>query len=296
MSKQTDEIFHSLNNMAITFDELGFEPTTANDKNYEHFNEWFSFEIYKIELNTNEQENQIKQLKQQLTKKSQQIKKSKQTIKEKNSFGLALFATLYELLEETDPENVSSRISFCTRQKKSLYDDTYKTIRNLQHRLEEKDKEIKSLIVDYEKRISQEQELMSNMEHRLAEKQNTIDEINKEFVQSVKDLKTLCAEKDKEIESLHETISNKVTSAYGADLMAKSIQFFLEKENHELKQNQTQLAIHELEKVKNKCNGMYELWLDSNYKENMYNNEDIAGVFEDISVFTNDLIKKLKGE
>ena len=145
MSKEKDNIIQALDNIAITFDELGFEPTTVNDKNYEHFNEWFSFEIYKIELNTNEQENQIKQLKQQLTKKSQQIKKSKQTIKEKNSFGLALFATLYELLEEIDPENVSSRISFCTRQKKSLYDDTYKTIRNLQHRLEEKDKEIESL-------------------------------------------------------------------------------------------------------------------------------------------------------
>lgn len=68
-------------------------------------------------------------------------------------------------------------------------------------------------------------------------------------------------------------------------------------QNYEIANNNPkQLAITELEKVKNKCNGMYELWLDSNYKENMYNNEDIAGVFEDISVFTNDLIKKLKGE
>ena len=64
------------------------------------------------------------------------------------------------------------------------------SIRNEQtyvRELAEKDKEIKSLIVDYEKRISQEQELMSNMEHRLTEKQNTIDEINKEFVQAVHD-------------------------------------------------------------------------------------------------------------
>ena len=75
-------------------------------------------------------------------------------------------------------------------------------IDQLKQQLEEKDKEINSLIVDYEKRISQEQELMSNMEHRLAEKQNEIDEINKEFVQAVHDWKALCAEKDKEISKL----------------------------------------------------------------------------------------------
>lgn len=157
------------------------------------------------------------------------------------------------------------------------------TITNLKQQLEEKDKEIKSLIADYEKRISQEQELMSNMEHRLAEKQNTIDEINKEFVQAVHDWKALCAEKDKEIEDWKQktqTFLNRVSE-----------------QNYEIANNNpTQFAIQELEKVKNKCNGMYELWLDSNYKENMYNNEDIAGVFEDISVFTNDLVKKLKGE
>lgn len=73
-----------------------------------------------------------------------------------------------------------------------------------------------------------------------------------EALDQIDQLKRQLAEKDKEIESLHETISNKVTSAYGADLMAKSIQFFLEKENHELKQHQTQLAISELEKVKEK--------------------------------------------
>lgn len=135
MSKEKDNIIQALNNIAITFDELGFEPTTANDKNYEHFNEWFLSEIEITKSNAIKQDQQIDQLKQQLA---------------------------------------------------------------------EKDKEINSLIVDYEKRISQEQELMSNMEHRLVEKQNEIDEINKEFVQAVHDWKALCAEKDKEIEDLKE--------------------------------------------------------------------------------------------
>lgn len=77
-------------------------------------------------------------------------------------------------------------------------------VHELKQQLAEKDKEINSLIVDYEKRISQEQKLMSNMEHLLTEKQNAIDEINKEFVQAVYDWKALCAEKDKEIEDLKE--------------------------------------------------------------------------------------------
>ena len=135
-------------------------------------------------------------------------------------------------------------------------------------------------------------ETIANLRHRLAEKQNAIDEINKEFVQAVHDWKALCAEKDKEIERLKNLfeLNNEVVINQGKEIFDLRVQVLQQK------QNQTQLAIQELEKVKNKCNGMYELWLDSNYKENMYNNEDIAGVFEDISVFTNDLIKKLKGE
>ena len=124
---------------------------------------------------------------------------------------------------------------------------------------------------------------ITQLKQQLAEKQKTIDEINKEFVQAIHDWKTLCAEKDKEIEDWKQktqTFLNRVNE-----------------QNYEIANNNPkQLAIQELEKVKNKCNGMYELWLYSNHKENMYNNEDIAGVFEDISVFTNDLIKKLKGE
>ena len=123
---------------------------------------------------------------------------------------------------------------------------------------------------------------VEELKQQLAEKQKTIDEINKEFVQAIHDWKALCAEKDKEIEMLNTTKNNAIECA---DLFKVALSV-----------RQKQLAIQELEKVKNKCNGMYELWLYSNHKENMYNNEDIAGVFEDISVFTNDLIKKLKGE
>lgn len=97
-----------------------------------------------------------------------------------------------------------------------------------------------------------------------------------------KQLKQKLKEKDKEIEMLNIIKNNAIECAY----LFKVI----------LSVRQKQLAIQELEKVKSKCDGMYDLWLNSKYKENMYDNEDIAGVFEDISVFTNDLIKELKGE
>lgn len=94
-------------------------------------------------------------------------------------------------------------------------------IDQLKQQLAEKDKEIKSLIVDYEKRISQEQELMSNMEHRLAEKQNMIDEINKEFVKAVHDWKALLKAKDKFIEqkllNIYKLLKTKVLNFSGVE-------------------------------------------------------------------------------
>ena len=133
--------------------------------------------------------------------------------------------------------------SFTEEDVNGLIEDRDKTIKFLQTELAEKDKEIKSLIVDYEKRISQEQELMSNMEHLLTEKQNAIDEINKEFVQAIHDWKALCAEKDLEIESLKQQLEE--TNA-GYDFTYEQSSEAIK----ELKQNQTHLAIQELEKVR----------------------------------------------
>ena len=153
--------------------------------------------------------------------------------------------------------------------KENLCPNCYDYFKQLKQQLEEKDKEIKSLIADYEKRISQEQELMSNMEHRLVEKQNTIDEINKEFVRAVHDWKTLCAEKDKEIEELKLKL----------DIRAMSLQN-INTERMEAVRNQTQLAIQELEKVK--------AWLEPKYFD-----------YEQINYLTriiDNQIKELKGE
>lgn len=156
-------------------------------------------------------------------------------------------------------------------------------IYQLKQQLAEKDKEIKSLIVDYEKRISQEQDLMSNMEHRLAEKQNTINEINREFVQAVHDWKTLCAEKDKEIAHLKEKDNYHLRyELAGADETIANLKKQLEEKDKEIEElklkldiramnlqnintermeavrNQTQLAIAELEKVKDWLNEPFD--------------------------------------
>ena len=83
---------------------------------------------------------------------------------------------------------------------------------------------------------------ITQLKQQLAEKQKTIDEINKEFVQAIHDWKTLCAEKDKEIEDWKQktqTFLNRVNE-----------------QNYEIANNNPkQLAIQELEKVKNFFDG-----------------------------------------
>lgn len=87
---------------------------------------------------------------------------------------------------------------------------------------------------------------ITQLKQQFAEKQKTIDEINKEFVQAIHDWKTLCAEKDKEIERLKNLfeLNNEVVINQGKEIFDLRVQVLQQK------QNQTQLAIQELEKVK----------------------------------------------
>lgn len=154
---------------------------------------------------------------------------------------------------ETNGITLVNGMKFCAKCYHQIFgkDNQQTEITQLKQQLAEKEKEINSLIVDYEKRISQEQELMSNMEHRLTEKQNEIDEINKEFVQATHDWKALCAEKDKE---------------------------------------KTQLAIQELEKVKEKLDK--EIIIISNFDEMKKQLKYLV----EILVYIQQRIKELKGE
>ena len=166
--------------------------------------------------------------------------------------------------------------------------------------IKEKDKEINSLIVDYEKRISQEQELMSNMEHRLAEKQNTINEINKEFVQAVHDWKALCAEKDKEIETMKKDsdknidylveFASLIENEKDCNRMLKALdrvksgnKYIIDKAN----QSKTEFAMQELEKVK-------ELVKDKSAWQSPFGLLKIQE--SDVEQIIDNQIKEIKGE
>lgn len=113
-------------------------------------------------------------------------------------------------------------------------------------------------------------ETIANLRQQLAEKQNTINEINKEFVQTVHDWKTLCAEKDKEIEKLK--TKQELTFIHSKEDYFKRCNF-LEEENIKLQFAQKQLAIQELEKVKTitewKFNSIVDVveYIDNRIKE-----------------------------
>ena len=98
-----------------------------------------------------------------------------------------------------------------------------------------------------EETLKEKDDKIKQLKQQLAEKQNTIDEINKEFVQAVHDWKTLCAEKDKEIERLKNLfeLNNEVVINQGKEMFDLRVQVLQQK------QNQIQDAITELEKVKN---------------------------------------------
>lgn len=242
----------------------------------------FCAKCYQETFGKDNQQNEIQQLKQQLEEKDEQIKKRVMVYEEQFIEQTNEIYSLKQQLAEKDKEIeeiLSSKKHFKTCAENMS--DVLKTINSVLPKpqenglnykkvaddvialIKEKDKEINSLIVDYEKRISQEQELMSNMEHRLAEKQNTINEINKEFVQAVHDWKALCAEKDKEIETMKKDsdknidylveFASLIENEKDCNRMLKALdrvksgnKYIIDKAN----QSKTEFAIQELEKVK----------------------------------------------
>ena len=141
--------------------------------------------------------------------------------------------------------------SFTEEDVEGLIEDRDKTIKFLQQKLAEKDCRIEELEGQFTYECECNKQLVE-VQKQLEKKQNEIDEINKEFVQAVHDWKVLCAEKDKEISKLQASCQ----------------------------QVKTQLAIAELEKVKE--------WLEPKYFD-----------YEQINYLTriiDNQIKELKGE
>lgn len=124
-------------------------------------------------------------------------------------------------------------------------------IDQLKQQLAEKDIRIEELEGQFAYECECNKQLVE-VQKQLEKKQNEIDEINKEFVQAVHDWKTLCAEKDKEIEKLKQqnTLLENENGKLAKELIVK---------NYKKAQKEVsfgiQLAIQELEKVKNFVDG-----------------------------------------
>ena len=153
------------------------------------------------------------------------------------------------------------------------------TITNLKEQLAEKDIRIEELEGQFAYECECNKQLVE-LQKQLTEKQNTIDEINKEFVQAVHDWKALCAEKDKEIEDMDKDL------VFNANEIKRLIQ-----EKKRLKQNQTQLAITELEKVKNTLKHFCNIHSDEYYGVKA----EVKGIELDVCESIDYQIKALKG-
>ena len=142
---------------------------------------------------------------------------------------------------------------------------------------EEHLEEIKENIM--ENNLKKQDQQIDQLKQQLAEKQNTINEINKEFVQAAHDWKTLCAEKDKEIERLK--VFEKAYYFNQTQVSQESMDLLLQ--NAYQVHNETQLAIQELEKVKE------EFGLKSGWSSE-------TDMCFDLEQFIKQQIKELKGK
>lgn len=221
----------------------------------------------------------INELKQQLEEKDKLIEFGREEIKKRNK-----------------------RIDEIVERDKKLFDDKNKELEKLKQQLAESftEEDVEGLIEDRNKTIK-------FLQKELAEKQNTINEINKEFVQAVHDWKTLCAEKDKEIEKL-KTKQKPIVMHSKEDYFKRCN--FLEEENIKLQFAQKQLVEKEKElaymtKQAKKFNNEAQKYYEDAYCNSFQNQKAIVELekvknFVDGRTYCADYINKriqeLKGE
>ena len=135
--------------------------------------------------------------------------------------------------------------------------------------------ELTNKITDIEAKLAESEEQIWALENQKLHAHNCLNKLKQQLAESeekikkayqegllqkqfdkdveIEQLKQQLAEKDKEIENLEQRVSDKSTALYGAELMARDVQWHLEKQIHELKQaNQDKIAfaVEQLEKVK----------------------------------------------
>lgn len=137
---------------------------------------------------------------------------------------------------------------------------------------------------------------IQQLKQQLIEKQNKIDEISKEFVQTVHavyDWRVLCAEKDKEIERLKNLfeLNNEVVINQGKEMFDLRVQVLQQK------QNQTQLALQELEKVKEEMDLNGNSYCEIRQGTSPHNPTDYAWFnYVKFRNYLDQQIKELKGD
>ena len=130
-----------------------------------HFTQCLEKEFADLEAKLAESESKVKEYANEITRRNTEqldmqtrsffkirdldteILELKQQLAEKDKNALALFSALYDILEEQDPENVSSRIDYLTKQNNGTISDFYKEHKVLKQKLEEKDQDKISFVI-----------------------------------------------------------------------------------------------------------------------------------------------------
>ena len=181
-------------------------------------------------------------------------------------------------------------MSFCEKCYQETFgkDNQQNEMQQLKQQLAEKDIRIEELEGQFAYECECNKQLVE-LQKQLEEKQNTIDEINKEFVQAVHDWKALCAEKDKEIEKLKQRYT--ILENENGKLTTELIMDKYKKAQKEVSFGK-QLAIQELEKVKNGIKHFCDIHSDEYYGVK----SQVKGIEQDVCESIDYQIKVLKGE
>ena len=211
---------------------------------------------------------------------------------------------------ETNGITFVNGMKFCAKCYHQIFgkDNQQTEITQLKQQLAEKDCRIEELEGQFAYECECNKQLV-DLQKQLEEKQKTIDEINKEFVQAVHDWKALCAEKDKEIETMKKDsdknidylveFASLIENEKDCNRMLKALdrvksgnKYIIDKTN----QSKTEFAIEKLQRVKEICDKKFDWWEKSEFEGDIYDKLDVSNAYLDVSANVEEIIKELKGE
>ena len=180
-------------------------------------------------------------------------------------------------------------MSFCEKCYQETFgkDNQQNEIQQLKQQLEEKDKLLKCY-QEEEKLIA---DILGDKDLTIIGSRVHLKNLIVELKNKIKDKDIVIEEKDKEIERLK--VFEKAYYFNQTQVSQESMDLLLQ--NAYQVHNETQLAIQELEKVKNYCDKQFNLWENNNFNET-YDNTDVSHAYFEIAFIIKEKIKELKGE